>query len=263
MKDRRNVFDDILHSEDALTDALRNLLSYRSVQEALWQSLPESAQALIRSSSIQDIQTRSSGGDSEKGRPDLVISGPDFVLVIEVKIWASLTDLQRESAYVEWLESQVTSSQVGMVVFLIPDDYAHRRELDSCLERAKKQSGDSRVMVLQPITWQGLARGLELQDVASLNDLIREFYHHLSNRFQTVSFHREEIQLMQDKEVATAILKLREVVHRVRERVKSTDVATSNLNAYDYGYNFYPEEGQQSGLESGGPFGQRRECRFV
>ena len=239
MNDQRNVFDDILHREDALTDTLRNYLAYGSVLEALWQTLPENAQTRIRSSPIQDIQTRSSGSHSP-GRPDLVISGSDFVLVVEVKIWAKLTDLQRESAYVRWLEGKISNSQVGMVVFLIPDDYAHREELGSCLKKARERTSNSRIEILEPITWQRFARGLELQDVASLNELIREFYNHLSNRFKSVSFSEGEVLLMENKETAIAILKLMDVIFKVRERVKSTGVATSNLNAYDFGYSFYP-----------------------
>ena len=84
----RNIFEDVLCHEDALTDALRNFLKYRPVRDALWRTLPESVREHVSFSSIEGIETHPS--HRHLGEPDLVLYGPDFILVIEVKIGAEL-----------------------------------------------------------------------------------------------------------------------------------------------------------------------------
>ena len=223
MKDRRNVFDDILHDEDAVTDTLRHFLTYGSVQEALWETLPDCAQKYIRSSSIQDIQTRATGGHSD-GYPDLVIYGSDLVLVVEVKvnIWRPLTCHQK-AAYIPWLKEEMAKSRVryGMVVFLIPDGYAHEEALASSLVRAKQRAANSKIEVLPSITWQKLVENLGLRNVAPQNELMREFYNHLYKRFEPVSFSEEEIMPLGDRRTAIAIRKLLKVVEGVSQELRN------------------------------------------
>ena len=120
----RNIFEGVLRLEDSLTDALRNFLKYQSVRDALWRTLPENVRESVNFSLIEDTQTRSSGGHSE-GIPDLVLYGPDFILVIEVKIGAEPTKKHQQNAYVPWIKKECRDFQkkMGFVVFLTPDDY--------------------------------------------------------------------------------------------------------------------------------------------
>jgi len=241
----RNIFEDILSREDPLTDALRNFLKYRPVRDALWRTLPKTRQESVNFSLIEDIQTRSSGGHSE-GTPDLVLYGSDFILVIEVKIGAKLTDAQQE-AYVPWIRRAIQESQTqkGFVVFLIPDNYPYRVQLDSCLEEAREscRSDNSNIQVLDPITWQKFVKELESQDMPSLNEIIREFYDHLSERFKPVRFFTEEVNLMHSKETASGILKLMDMVEKVKDNLDSSEVPRTGLyRGYGYAYNFISSE---------------------
>lgn len=239
----RNIFDDVLHRENALTDALRNYLKYPPIRSALWRTLPDIVRRdeHVDFSSIEDVETRSSGGSSG-GVPDLVLSGPTFLLVIEAKVGAELTCAQK-SAYVPWIREQIEESKerMGFVVFLVPEDYPHRPELDSCLENARAlcRSENPRICITKPpITWEQFVQALGSLNMSSLNELIREFYSHLSKRFKSVRFTSEEIHLMLDKKTASGILKLMSIVDKVEVKLKAAGLRRGRLNPGDYGYDF-------------------------
>lgn len=245
--ENRNIFEDVLNLEDSLTDALRNFLKYPPVQDALRQTLPENVRERINFSSIEAIETRPSH-NRHLGVPDLVLYGFDFILVIEVKIGAGLTDKHQQKAYVPWIkkESRDREKKMGFIVFLTPEDYP-RDELDPCLEQGRKlcHSYNSNIQVLDPITWQGFVTELESQDMPSLNELIREFYDHLSERFKPVIFFTEEVRLMHSKETASGILKLMNIVEKVKDNLDldSSEVPKSGPHRGDgYAYNFFSSE---------------------
>ena len=240
----RNIFDDVLHREDALTDALRNFLKYPPVRCALRRTLPDNVRRHVDFSSIEDVETRSSGGSS--GVPDLVLRGPTFILVIEVKVGAELTCAQK-TAYVDWVRGQIEGSEekMGFVVFLVPEDYAHRAELKSCLKKARApyRSEDPRICIPPvPITWEKFVQALESRNMSSLNELIREFHSHLSKRFKPLSkFTSEEIHVMLDRKTArktaSGIRKLMSIVAKVGERLKDVELRPGKLDPWAFGYN--------------------------
>lgn len=244
----RNIFEDVLNHEDALTDALRNFLKYPPVRDALWRTLPENVREHVNFSSIKDIETRPSD-NHRLGVPDLVLYGTDFILVIEVKIGAELTCAQK-GVYVPWIKEAIRNSQkeMGFVIFLVPDDYFYRAQLYSCLERARRKlcrSDNSNIQVLDSITWQKFVTKFKAQDMLSLNELIREFYDHLSERFipKPVIFSPEEVRLMHSRETASGILKLMDIVEEVKAKLKQSGFKSSNKpNSYNYGYEFYSPE---------------------
>ena len=233
----RNIFEDALNLENPLTDALRNFLKYRPVRDALWRTLRESIQESVDFSSIEDIQTHYPGGHSE-GIPDLVLYGPNFILVIEVKIGAKLTDKHQKKAYVPWIEKEIEKSQkeMGFVVFLIPDYYSHRAELDSCLKKAGSSKNPNIQVLDSPITWEQLVKELGSQNMQSLNELTLEFYNYLSERFKSVIFSTEEVDLMNNKKTASVIIKLIDIVDKVKD--KSNSLSSGRLDSSGHGYNF-------------------------
>ena len=237
----RNIFEDVLYLENALTDALRNFLKYPPVRDALWRALPPNVREHVNFSSIEDIETRPSHS-RDLGEPDLVLYGSDFILVIEVKIGAGPTDKHQQNAYVPWLKKETRDSQkeMGFSVFLTPEDYP-RDKLEPCLEQGRKlcRSKNSNIQVLDSITWQKFVTEFEAQDMLSLNELIREFYDHLSERFKPVIFFTEEVRLMHSKETASGVLKLMDIVEKVKKNLNSSGVHNTRIDPYDYGYSFF------------------------
>ena len=247
----RNLFEDVLHREDALTDALRNFLKYPTVQEVLWKTLPNNVQEKVRRFPIKDIQTRPSDGHSG-GRPDLVLYGSNFVLVIEVKLWAPLTEIQRETTYFKWLNDEISGSRRGILVFLVPDDYPEE-PLNSCLDKTKERcrSENPNILILNRITWGQFVKAFGSQEILSFNELIREFYSHLSERFvqKPIIFSKEEKSMMHSKDTAKGICQLMEIVEGVKTKSKSmkcSDFRIKNLSAYSYGYDFHSPEQNKS-----------------
>ena len=104
----RNIFEDVLNRENALTDALRNFLKYPPIQDALWRTLPKNVREHVDFSSIEEIKTRPPANHLGEpvGEPDLVLYGPDFILVIEVKIGAELKGEHQQEAYVPWIKKR-------------------------------------------------------------------------------------------------------------------------------------------------------------
>ena len=257
--ENRNIFEGVLHREDALTDALRNFLKYPSVREALWQTLPEDVQESVNFSLLEDTQTRSSGGHSE-GRPDLVLYGPDFILVIEVKIGAKLQPAQQK-AYIPWIKKEIQAFQMGFVVFLIPDDYSHRVQLNSCLKKAGRDlccSNNSNVQVLDPITWQQFVTEFKSQNIPFPDELIREFYDYLYEEFEPVIFSTEGVRLMYCKKTASGILKLMCIVKKVKANLNCFNPQIEEANLLTMGTNsLLPKKRNWFGSESGGNTGPR------
>lgn len=237
----RNIFEDVLNREDSLTDALRNFLKYPPVQDALRQTLPENVRERINFSSIEAIETRPSD-NHRLGMPDLVFYGSDFILVIEVKIGAELTKAQQE-VYIPWLREAIRNAQkeMGFVVFLIPDEYSYRSQLDSCLERARKKlcrSNNSKIQVFDPTTWQKFVTKFESQNMSSLNELIREFYDYLYEKFEPVRFFTEEVRLMHSNEMASGIRGIRKLIKIVDKVNPQLRLRNPSQDSSGYGYNF-------------------------
>ena len=123
---------------------------------------------------------------------------------------------------------------MGFVVFLVPEDYPRRRELHSCLKNARAQcrSEDPRICIADPITWEQFVEALGSWNMSSLNELIREFHSHLSERFKSVRFTSEEIHLMLDKKTASGIRKLMYIVDKVKGRLKAAGFGRAMLSYY-------------------------------
>ncbi len=234
-QDNGSIFDDL--NENAVTIVFRNLLNrYKPVRKALQRTLPEDVQEEVNLSYINSVETHRSGG-SREGIPDLIIRGHGFVLVIEIKVKKErgLQPAQQE-AYVPWTKKAIQDEQTGFVTFLIPAGYHHQEDLKA---QADEDDQRGRVRILPPIYWNQLVKELgppeELAD-----ELIREFYNHLSERFipKPVIFFTEEVRLMYDRETASGISKLMNIVEQVKEKLKSSGFQISKLNPYNYGYCF-------------------------
>ena len=234
-QDNGSIFDGL--NENAVTIVFGNLLDrYESVRQALQKMIPKDVQREVDLSCIKSVETHPSGG-SDEGIPDLVIRGHDFVLVIEIKVKKE-RELQpaQQEAYVPWTQKAIQDEQTGFVTFLTPAGYYHQEELKAQADEDDKRG---RVRILPPIYWNQLVEELgppqELKD-----ELIREFYNHLSERFtlKPVIFCPEEVRLMNSKETASGILKLMNIIEQVKENLKSSGFQVSKLNAYNYGYYF-------------------------
>ena len=231
-QDNGSIFDGL--NENAVTIVFGNLLDrYILVRQALQRTLPEDVREAVDLSNINPVETQRSGGSGE-GIPDLIISGHGFVLVIEVKIKKE-TVLQpaQEDVYITYTQELIQDEQTGFVTFLIPTDY-HRLGYLKAKSDEDDQSG--RVRILPPITWNRLVE--ELGPPEELADkLIREFYDHLDERFipKPVRFSAEEVRLMNSKETAIGILKLMDIVDKVKAKLGSYEPSRpSYLDGYEY-----------------------------
>ena len=235
-QDNGSIFDGL--NENAVTIVFRNLLDrYISVRQALQRTLPEDVQEAVDLSNINPVETHPSGG-SGKGIPDLIIRGHGFVLVIEIKVKQKrgLTP-EQENAYKSWTEEAIQDEQTGFVTFLIPADYHHREELKA---QADEDDRSGRVRILPPVTWNQLLEKLgPLEELA--DELIREFYDHLSERFipKPVIFSIEEISLMHSEETASGIFKLMDLVEKIKAKLES-EFRTTKPKYYNYGYYVSP-----------------------
>ena len=129
----------------------------------------------------------------------------------------------------------------GFVVFLIPDDYSHRVQLNSCLKKARRElcySNNSNVQVLDPITWQQFVTEFKSQDIPFPSELIREFYDYLYEKFEPVIFSTEEVSLMYSKKTASGILKLMCIVKKVEANLNCFNSRIEGSESPDYGYEF-------------------------
>ena len=130
---------------------------------------------------------------------------------------------------------------MGFIVFLIPDDYSHRVQLNSCLKKAERDlccSNNSNVQVLDPIAWQQFVTEFKSKNIPFPNELIREFYDYLYEEFEPVIFSTEEVRLMYCKKTASGILKLMCIVKKVKANLNCFNPQIEPSESPDYGYEF-------------------------
>ena len=236
-----------------MTDSIQELSLtgiYRSEQALQSERFQKTYKRTVNAfSEIEDIETHVPRiVVSGKGIPDLsYLADHGFVLVIEIKVKkeTGLTDAAaggiRSMDHRSYTQGLIQDEHDRFVVFLVPDDYPHRVQLDSCIEEARGLccSENANIQVLDPITWQKFVKEFESQHMPSLNELIREFYDHLSERFiPPVRFSTEEVRLMHSRETASGVLKLMDIVEKVKDNSRSSGFQVSRLNAYNYGYDF-------------------------
>ena len=240
-QDKGSIFDGL--NENAVTIVFGNLLDrYESVRNALWKTLREDVQEEINLSCIKPIEIHPSG-DRGEGIPDLVIRGHGFVLVIEIKVKKErgLQPAQQE-AYVPWTQEAIQDEQTGFVLFLIPAGYHHQEELKA---QAYEDDQSGRIRILPPIYWKQFVEKLGPPEELE-NELIHEFYNHLSERFipKPVRFSAEEVRLMHSGKTACAIRKLIKIVEEVED--KSSSQRPAYLDYSGYGYKFSDPEKKKS-----------------
>jgi len=126
LKTYRNIFLNVVTSENLMTELFRNLLSFKIFREPF-------IELFIERDKVKRIDFDDIGSQyfTAQGIPDLIVINEDYEIFIEIKIGnTSLTDNQPDG-YLQYLKD--VKNKEKWMIFLIPKDYMQLEYLKSFL----------------------------------------------------------------------------------------------------------------------------------
>jgi hypothetical protein len=199
------IFDKLVTDENSYTQLLRNLMiqSDDFRRRVLGVLFPEEKEKWT-SRIVPTIETQVDL--SGFGRADILIRTAELCAIVEVKIslWCGLTGNQNPAAceenelkgYRGWCQKEANRR----LVFLVPRRWIHADEL---LQKS-----------LNLVYWEDVLRAIE---TSNSDPFVDEFRKLLDDRFGTIKFSEEEINMLQSQEFPVAFHTVRKVQYVIEE----------------------------------------------
>ena len=244
-----SIFFNVVDNENRLTELFRNLLRFRAFRDPVMAGLIGN-QFSWRGDAVESIefdQIETQHRLQEGGQPDIEIGNDRIYILVEVKIRdTGLTDNQPGN-YVDYVARQ--NVPYKLVVFLLPDEYAH---IDELTRRIADVKGKDVPVVIR--TWRQIISIIETYGLHDINPVFAEFYQFLIMWFRPpkVVFTLEEIMLMFDDKVPTIMDKLYQIIDAVHDETSKlaqpklrrlTAGARKEDKDDEYGIDFRTENG--------------------
>lgn len=197
--DIRNIFQNVVTSENLMTELFRNLLSYKIFRDYFLRLfLDENSLKLIDSN---DINTQYS---IPNGRPDLVIINNKFQIYFEIKIGDTELTSNQPDEYINDLK-KATNKEKWMV-FLTPKNYYRLDWLKSKgFDEVSRCIHDFKINT-KIIFWQDVMDIIEDNSLNCLNHSFNDFLGLMKiwYELETINFESSEIELMFGKNITNA-----------------------------------------------------------
>lgn len=246
MNDTDHIFLNVVDNENRLTELFRNLLRFRAFRDPVLTALTAGhdpwARDVLDEVEFEDIDTqyRLQTG----GRPDLVIrKDDDFEIFVEIKTGdAALTDNQPQGYASDLANSKAPRK---LLVFLLPENYAHLKELEHRISDAEMLN-----IKIEVRFWGQVIDAIENYRLQDLSPVFAEFHKLLLMWFRPpkISFSYEEVTLMFDKKIPEVIEKLCQVVDTVRDQTQKTTIQSNFHKKLPDEYGLYFRD-EKSGKE--------------
>ena len=239
-----NIFYNIVEDENSLTELLCNLLQFKPFMTLFTCLIEEKLMLHDIAFDYEHIETQNSLG--EKGIPDISVENEGLSLLIECKIEAgtSLTAKQPIS-YLNSLKVNA-ADKTKALVFLIPNDYIHEKELLSRQQKFFKRNKNQRIG-FAILYWQEILERLQFSGIAELNPFFQHFNNRLRDWFSTliINFSKEEITMLYSKDIPTIYLKMTGVVEEVRNKLSKSYKLIREINEHGTGFYIKDANGKQ------------------
>lgn len=182
---KRSLFDNLVNSENALTELLCNLFEYRQFLETFLSfiGINEDSQNFTFDTQIS----------VDSGRPDLQIMSESVIIYLENKVNNTPLTGNQPEGYIKSLSKHKSKNKY--LVFLIPKCYAHKVEIGKRSEKIKKIDVETKIYY-----WEDLLDELKNIQFSDVENIISCFVELLSEWFgyDNVNFSEEEIAMLKN-----------------------------------------------------------------
>jgi len=235
-----NIFYNVFTDENSTTEILCNMFQFSCFRDLFIREIHRNFANDLSPVEVDDLnfkyenidEHQSIKGEEELGRPDIVVKTETMVLLIENKINdAELTEPQRKlyRDYLNKYSKKRDGNIKRVIVFLIPSDYKHMRELDSIIERKPNY------LYAKKLYWDQLSDILRESGIPEVNIVFSHFNSIIDDKLRThpISLEGKDVEMMYNKEVAKSIRELLSVVNEIRR--KTEHKTSKNITEDEYG----------------------------
>lgn len=243
MTRKKNIFYNLINSEDATTELLCNLLQFKTFRELFLSIFLKKEE--IMEIDFDDIDTQLYLMN-EKYKPDLVISNEKIEIIYEIKtsLQTGLTKNQ-PMGYLKYLKT--IKDKKKWLILLIPKGYRYEKEWINTTEESLKNYSDKDINT-DILYWEDILEKIKENEIDRINVYFKDFVEILEDFYivKPINFIDSEVTLMFTKTVADIITKLYETVDLVEKyNIKNVKKIIKKTNTIEYGLYFKNDEGKE------------------
>ena len=227
-----NIFHRVADYEVPFTELFCNFMNYKIFRECILKVVLDGKQ-YSKNIKYEHFSTQKRL-QNNCGQPDISIKNDDIEILIEIKINnTGLTENQPEG-YIRHLN---TISEYNLLVFLIPENYSHRCEIEKRLIKTPKEK-------YKIITWNQIIEEIIDHEIYDINPLFSEFFDLITSWFkpESICFSSVEVSYMFSDSIPTILEKLFNIVDTVKNATAPT-CKSSKGQSKEYGLNFRKKDG--------------------
>ncbi len=231
---QENVFFNIIDSENSLSEVLCNLLQFPNFKTVFVHLIRELFNSYHIDFDYRDVDTQKVSVNRRKyrGTPDVVVETETFVLLIENKSENATLTQEQKGCYRNYFKGKDTNLK-KFLIFLIPKDYPHKKNLEKCMEKCIKRG--RREIFVKLMTWEKLVESLSESKFTNEDVILKHFYDALVNKFKPIKFTAEEIDMMKNNEIPQKLLDMKSLVDKVSDEIKSSSIYKIGGRSNSYG----------------------------
>jgi hypothetical protein len=237
---RANIFNNVVKSENSMTELLLNFSSYEIFRnEFLRLFLKESDVETVEYDHLS-TQNRLPNGE---GQPDFFIQNDKLEILIEIKTDDTGLTRNQPTKYIEYLST--VKKEKRILVFLIPSWYKYLEEWNTRVDSVNKEN--KTLIQTEMIEWERIIEIIDSHDFLKFNQCFVEFLGLMKNWFETksITFSNAEVTLMyNEKSIPLVIEKLFEIVDEVKDYNSKHFKTWHNKDAGEYAVYFKNDEGK-------------------
>ena len=236
----RNIFLNIVTSENLMTELFCNFLKFRTFRDAVLELFLQKDQ--LNRIEFDHFDTQYSLPD-DKGRPDLAIRNEEFEILFEIKTGNTNLTVNQPDGYLEYLREDFHNTK--WLILLAPHDYSFLVDWSSKIDGFLKQYPHSGIQT-KIIFWEDIMKAIEHYDLSILSDYFEDFLALLKMWFelQNITFKSSEVFLMFTKDIPEILSKLFTVVDMVKNHNSKAFSVSSSKTSSEYGVYFKTNEGE-------------------
>jgi hypothetical protein len=237
---KANIFNNVVKSENSMTELLLNFSSYEIFRNELLRLFLKEPDVETVEYDHLSTQKRLPNGE---GQPDFFIQNDKLEILIEIKTDDTGLTNNQPTKYIEYLTT--INKEKLILVFLIPSWYKYREEWNKRVDNFKKENKIS--IQTEIIEWESIIGIIDSHDFLNFNQCFVEFLGLMKNWFETkaITFSNAEVTLMyNEKSIPLVMKKLFEIVDKVKDYNSKHTKIWHNKDSGEYSIYFKNNEGK-------------------
>ena len=236
----RNIFFNVVTSENLMTELFCNLFKFKTFRDAVLELCLQKDQ--LNRIEFDHLDTQHSLPD-DKGRPDLAIMNEEFEILFEIKTGNTNLTVNQPNGYLEHLRDDFHDTK--WLILLVPHDYSFLGDWSSKIDVFLKRYPNSGIQT-KVISWKDIMNTIEHYDLPILSGYFEDFLGLLKMWFelQNITFNASEVILMFKKDIPEILSKLFAIVDVVKNFNSKDFSVSQSKTSSEYGAYFKTNEGE-------------------